>query len=113
MGFRENLKDEISYQGIMIKELAAKSGVQAGSISNYLKENCSIPSADVAVKLATALNVTVEYLVNGKKNEKSLNLQNAPKQYPLEIRRLADKIETLCERDIKNISALVDAMCDS
>ena len=67
MGFKENLRDEISYQGLLIKELAAKAGLNAGSISNYLKENSSIPSADIAVKIADALNVSVEYLVTGKK----------------------------------------------
>ena len=71
MGFKENLRDEISYQGLMIKELAARAGLNAGSVSNYLKENSSIPSADVAVKLASALNVSVEYLVNGKSHAKS------------------------------------------
>lgn len=71
MGFKENLRDEISYQGLMIKELAARAGLNAGSVSNYLKENSSIPSADVAVKIASALNVSVEYLVNGKSHAES------------------------------------------
>lgn len=66
MGFKENLRDEISYQGLMVKEVADKAGIKAGSLSNYLKENSSIPAADVAVKIAQALNVSVEYLVTGK-----------------------------------------------
>lgn len=68
MGFKENLRDEISYQGLMIKEVAEKAGIKAGSLSNYLKENSSVPSADVAVKIAKALNVSVEYLVTGKES---------------------------------------------
>jgi transcriptional regulator with XRE-family HTH domain len=66
MGFRENLKDELSYKGIMVKELAAISGVNKRSIDSYLLENGSIPSAEAAVKIARALGVTVEYLVTGR-----------------------------------------------
>ena len=71
MGFKENLRDEISYQGLLIKELAAKAGLNAGSISNYLKENSSIPSADIAVKIADALHVSVEFLVTGKEKKEN------------------------------------------
>lgn len=105
MGFKENLRDEISYQGLMIKELAAKAGLNAGSVSNYLKENSSIPSADVAVKLADALNVSVEYLVNGK------NLLKNEKKYSLEIRKIADKLESMSERDRKIVGDLIDSIC--
>lgn len=89
MGFKENLRDEILYQGLMIKELAARAGLNPGSVSNYLRENSSIPSADVAVKLASALNVSVEYLVNGKKNT------GIEKKYSPEIRKMADKLEAM------------------
>lgn len=54
MGFKENLRYEISYQGLMVKEVADKAGIKPGSLSNYLKENSSIPAADVAVKIAQA-----------------------------------------------------------
>lgn len=85
MGFKENLRDEISYQGLMIKEVADKAGIKAGSLSNYLKENSSIPAADVAVKIAKALNVSVEYLVTGK--ESSLNGEINDKIFPI-VKRL-------------------------
>ena len=35
MGFKENLKDECKYQGILVKELADRSGVPKGTI-DYL-----------------------------------------------------------------------------
>ncbi len=90
MGFKENLRDEISYQGLMIKEVADKAGIKAGSLSNYLKENSSIPSADVAVKIANALNVSVEYLVTGKENSPKNKINE--KIFPLikRLNRLSD-----------------------
>ena len=76
MGFRENLKDELKYQGILVKELAEKSGVPKGTIDHYLAEKCTAPIAENAVKIAQALNVTVEYLVTGKSsNDKKINSQ--------------------------------------
>ena len=65
MGFRENLKAELAYQDILVKELAVLSGVNKRTLDNYLREKSNTPPADVAVKIARALNVSVEYLVTG------------------------------------------------
>ncbi|MDR1256546.1 MAG: helix-turn-helix transcriptional regulator [Spirochaetaceae bacterium] len=65
MGFRENLKNELFYNSILVKELSAASGVPKRTIDKYLTEQSSTPSAENAVKIATALGVTVEYLVTG------------------------------------------------
>ncbi|MCF0125878.1 MAG: helix-turn-helix transcriptional regulator [Treponema sp.] len=106
MGFKENLKDELSYQGIPVKELSSLTGISQGSLSNYLKENSSTPSADVAVKIATALGVSVEFLVTGHNSNIKI------KDYPLDIKSIADKIENLSDRDKKIISTLIDKMLE-
>ena len=71
MGFRENLKFELAYSGMLVKELAAKSGVNIYSLNNYLNAKGQIPSAEAGVKIAQALGVSVEYLISGneKKNK--------------------------------------------
>jgi len=63
--FRKILRDELDYQGLTVKELAAKSSVAKGAIDSYLGKQASMPPADAAVRIAAALGVTVEYLVNG------------------------------------------------
>lgn len=63
MGFRENLKEELKYQEMLVKELASKSGVPKGTIDHYLAEKCTEPIAESAVKITNALNVSVEYYV--------------------------------------------------
>ena len=65
-GFKENLRNELDFQGLTVKELSAKTGIIKGSIDNYLGVRASIPPADVAVRIAKALHVSVEYLVTGK-----------------------------------------------
>jgi transcriptional regulator with XRE-family HTH domain len=66
MGFRENLKAELIYQGMLVKELAVLSGVSRHTLDNYLNARGHIPSADIAVKIARVLGVSVEYLVTGE-----------------------------------------------
>lgn len=103
MGFKDNLKEEMFYSGITTKELATRTGISQGSLSNYLKENSSIPSADIAVKIAKALNVSVEYLVTGKNNVNNNELSS-------EKMLLLKKIETLSNHDKHIIYLLLDVM---
>ena len=65
MGFKENLRAELDYQGVKIKELAERSGVNRRTIDHYLMKEPQEPSVSNAVKIARALNVSVEYLVTG------------------------------------------------
>jgi transcriptional regulator with XRE-family HTH domain len=69
MGFKENLKSELTYSGMLVKELAEKSGVAKYSIDNYLNKRGQVPSVEVGVKIAQALGVTVEYLVTGAESQ--------------------------------------------
>jgi len=64
--FKENLRAELDYSGLTVKELSAKTGIPKGTLDCYLGVRASIPPADIAVKIAEALNVSVEYLVTGR-----------------------------------------------
>ena len=59
------MKAELSYSGMLVKELAAQAGLKKHTIDNYLCVRGRMPSADVAVRIARVLNVSVEYLVTG------------------------------------------------
>ena len=52
-------------KSLTAKTLAAKAGISVNTLNMYIGYREAIPSADVAVKLARALGVTVEYLVDG------------------------------------------------
>jgi transcriptional regulator with XRE-family HTH domain len=73
MGFRENLKSELEYSGMLVKELAAKSGVKKHSIDKYLSARGQTPSVEIGVKLAKALGVSVEYLVTGEDERNNIS----------------------------------------
>lgn len=71
MDFRDRLREEISFSGLLDKEVAAKAGIAKHAIDTYVGSRACMPSADVAVRLAKVLNTTVEYLVTGNESEKS------------------------------------------
>ncbi|MCR5125107.1 MAG: helix-turn-helix domain-containing protein [Treponema sp.] len=77
--FRDNLKEQIEYKGLIIKELAAKTGISKRTIDTYVDSRGVIPNAVIAVKLAEALDTTVEFLVNGKFSKKASVLQSQEK----------------------------------
>ena len=77
MGFKENLKNQLTYANMQVNELAQLSGVKKHTIDSYLSVHGNMPSADTAVKLARALGVTVEYLVTGGKAAAALPLTPA------------------------------------
>jgi len=99
MGFRENLKSELSYSGMLVKELATQTGLKKHTIDNYLSVRGRMPAADVAVRIARVLGVSVEYLITGHETvEKNTSVHFSP-----EICRMARIIEDL-EPDHKKIA---------
>jgi len=82
--FKKTLREELDYQGLTVKELAIKSSVAKGALDTYLGKQASMPPADVAVRIASALGVTVEYLVNGATTaaKKTLVFYPTPKNAP-------------------------------
>jgi transcriptional regulator with XRE-family HTH domain len=106
MSFKENLKAEIAYKNILVKELAALSGVKKRSIDNYLRENGSIPSVDAAVNIARALGVSVEYLVTGYEyRQKPALFVDTP-----EMRLLALSFQKLDKEDRKIVLNLIKCL---
>jgi len=104
MGFKENLKSELSYQGILVKELANMTGISKKTIDNYLNVRKYMPSADAAVKIAQALGVSVEYLVTGEESS-SVKTPFGP-----EIRGLIQNFKLLSEFDRKLVVNIVQIL---
>jgi transcriptional regulator with XRE-family HTH domain len=67
--FKKNLRTELDYLDLTVKELSAKTGIAKGTLDCYLGVRASIPPADIAVKIASTLGVTVEYLITGKETK--------------------------------------------
>ena len=101
MAFKDNLKSELAYQDMLVKELAGKTGISRHTLDNYLNVREHMPTADAAVKIAQALGVTVEYLITGEEAR-----TDKPALIP-EIRALVQNFKQLCEDDRKKVIAIV------
>jgi transcriptional regulator with XRE-family HTH domain len=110
MGFRENLRAELNYADMCVKELAARTGIKKGTIDGYLREKGYTPSVDIALRIARALGVTVEYLVTGNENPKGKALSGLSP----ELRGLLQTLMELSDSNrrivIKNASQLAESL---
>ncbi len=82
MSFWKNVDDELKFQGIERKELASLADFDVSYIGKGISRN-SIPAADLALRIAKALNVSLEYLLEvpetsyAKKKENSTDINKA------------------------------------
>ena len=104
MGFSENLKGELEYKGMPVKELAYITGIPKKTIDKYLLSNGSMPPADKAVAIAQTLGVTVEYLVTGKE---SPNKKVHSRFFSPEMRSIGDRVEPLSREKRKIVENAV------
>lgn len=88
--FAQRLRSEIEYAGLLQKEVAFRAGIKKRALDMYLGVQASMPPADVAVRLAQVLNVTVEYLVTGETYEEKKSQKY--KGFELDMDCLPEKI---------------------
>lgn len=108
MAFRDKLRDEIEFRGLLVKEVSSAVGISNSTFLSYIDARSVLPNVETAVKIANYLGVSVEYLVNGEHKEKETELkfnQQSPK-----IRKLLSTFNKLSEHDQSIILSLVDLM---
>jgi len=98
--FKTNLREELDYLGLTVKELSKKTGIPKRTLDCYLGVRASMPPADIAVKIANALGVTVEYLVTGKELKKQDKMLNH------NVRSVIKILMELSEKDIETLLGL-------
>lgn len=103
--FKERLRSLLDNKGLYVKELAAKTNMSKRSIDNYLGGQTSMPPADVAVRIAKALDTTVEYLVTGIESPSGIVI--APEDI-----ELIKKIHLLDDIDKKVVEDLIQSFID-
>jgi transcriptional regulator with XRE-family HTH domain len=99
--FAHRLRSLIEYRGLLQKEVAAKAGIKKRALDMYLGTRKSIPPADIAVKLASVLGVTVEFLITGRPNNPS-----TPTDDMLVFQKYTDIIDDLSALSEKSLGAV-------
>ena len=103
MGFKENLREEMDFQDIKTKELSEKTGISVNTLRNYINNHDALPNIDSAVKIARALNTTVEELIEGRKNK--IDFQKS-----IFAGKFLSIFSQLSENDQKSVIALLEEM---
>jgi len=109
MGFRENLKAELAYSGMLVKELSALSGVNLRALNNYLSKRGQLPSVEAGVKIARALGVSAEFLVFGEEAEREAVKTNGETRA---ITRIARRLDDEKRRFALNMMKLLSGATD-
>ncbi len=105
MSFRENLRFLMDTKGLQIKELASIANISENTLKTYLKEDSAEPKLSKAVSLATALNVSVEFLatdsnkIEREKTITQLELLQLVNRMPDNKRNLLLKIGKILENE--------------
>lgn len=106
MGFKERLREEIEYRGLLVKEVSAAVGISNSTFLSYIDARGVLPNVETAVKIANYLGVTVEYLVNGDDGR----AQSPDSPLKSEKTRLAETYEKLSARDKSLLIKIADVM---
>jgi transcriptional regulator with XRE-family HTH domain len=106
--FSQRLQSEIEYVGLTRKEFAAKAGIKKRALDAYLGAQQSMPPADIAIKIASTLGVSVEYLVSGREYRQTLDISDY-----LQFRGVLDDLAVLPDEILRPIKAVIKAFADS
>lgn len=104
MTFWENVDSELNFIGMERKELGQKAGFPESYISKGIARQ-SCPSADLALKIADALNVPVEKLVTGIDRKASAKDNISP-----EIKAMITKMNKFSPEEKQVIFDMVDVL---
>ena len=106
MGFKERLREEIEYRGLLVKEISAAIGISNSTFLSYIDARGVLPNVETAIKIANYLGVTVEYLVNGDENP----AEHTKSPLLAEKMRLAESYERLSAHDKSLLIKIADVM---
>lgn len=106
MTFRDRLREQIDYLGLLDKEVAERAGITKHAMDTYVGSRACMPSADVAVRLAKALGVSAEWLVTGiEKSDSNSDVQKLINGFyqlsPHDKKLILDILETIQKNEEK------------
>jgi transcriptional regulator with XRE-family HTH domain len=103
--FRENLRNELNYQGVTVKELSTRTGIPIASLDCYLGTRATVPSVENAVKIARELKVSVEYLVIGEDTASEYKKSNFSREAQEIIRWVGNLNNEQCRAILKLVQS--------
>lgn len=106
--FSKRLEFEIDYKGYGRKGFAAKAGIKKRALDAYLGKQQSMPPADVALKIASVLGLSVEYLITGKEYRQSVDISDY-----LKFKDILDDLSVLPDEILHPIKTMIKTAADN
>jgi len=115
MSFWTNVSYELEFQGISRKELSYLVDVKEMTIHKAIERD-SVPNADTAIRIAKALNVSLEYLLDLENDEVQPADRKSPEQNKIahifqkygsfinQLEKLSQKEQTAVMQLVKTLS---------
>ena len=109
--FWNRVDEELEYKGLNRAFLARECNFSVTNIGQGIKLG-STPSADTAVKIASVLGVSVEYLVTGENKATQQNQENEQSQLRLyrKYHELIEKCEKLPQNQVEFLGLVADRL---
>lgn len=104
MDFSDGVKEELNYQGMQVKQLAAKTGISKNTLDKYLSGQKVQPGVENAVKIAKALGVSVEALLEDNTNVSKY-------QFP-EYKTIIDQYNSLNDFNKRTVRDLLKSLTE-
>ncbi len=111
---RDNLKDAIKKSGMIVQEIADKSGVKKRTIDDWVGVRGTEPKVNDLYKVCKVLGITIEWAVADEAGTEYVQkiVRNDPKsvQVPDRIFPIVENLLVLDDRDLTGILANVQAL---
>ena len=109
VNFWQVVLDELEYQGKTRKWLAAEADFDVSTIGSGLKRN-GLPLVDLALRIANALKVPVEYLVTGKNQPSKEKYETEDLHKYHKYAKTIENLDSLPEHERVPIINMIDEM---
>lgn len=106
MAFKDRLREEIEFKGLLVKEVSAAAGISNNTFLSYIDARGTIPNVETAVKIAKVLGVSVEYLVTGEKS-------NPPISANTDIRDIVQDLSLLDRQQLAMLKKMIHSLAAS
>lgn len=111
VNFWKNVDDELKYNGKNRKTLAREACFDVSNIGKGIQQN-NVPAADTAYRIARALNVSIEYLLDGNNSSEKVPDMCASEEMKKfrKYRKVVDDLDLLDESEKSAIINMIAEM---
>lgn len=103
----------MNIKGMTTKELASATGINEHTLSSYLKTSGSLPDIEKGLAIAKALDVSVNFLVNGIEDTSTALKDKLMVENFYRYSHIVNKINQIPEQKRSSVEKLISDLCET